>query len=138
MTDAQQANPGIVARIRLFFAPAARRFDELRCQYPWLEPVRKVLVTFIGIVLILGGIAVGWLPGPGGFIGFFGVAILAAEYRWVRKLTRQSEAVAHHWHKKVTGHKPRWWFRSKKRFTSKFGSATPPPKESGTTSCQGA
>ena len=40
---------------------------------PWL----------VAIVLIVGGLAIGWLPGPGGFIAIFGLAIVAMEFRFV-------------------------------------------------------
>lgn len=35
----------------------------------------------VGIALVAGGIAIGWLPGPGGFIAIFGFALLAQEFR---------------------------------------------------------
>ncbi len=44
-----------------------------------------------GIVLILGGLAIGWLPGPGGFIAIFGVALLATEFRFLARLLDWSE-----------------------------------------------
>ena len=33
------------------------------------------------LVLIGGGLAIGWLPGPGGLIAVFGLAIVAMEFR---------------------------------------------------------
>lgn len=38
---------------------------------------------FIALLLIAGGAAVGWLPGPGGFIAIFGLAIVAMEFRFM-------------------------------------------------------
>jgi hypothetical protein len=42
-------------------------------------PLERILTLALGIVLLLGGLAIGWLPGPGGFIGVFGAALLGAE-----------------------------------------------------------
>src|SRR5690606_24642464 len=35
----------------------------------------------LGVALVVGGLAIGWMPGPGGFIAIFGVALLAREFR---------------------------------------------------------
>ena len=44
-------------------------------------PFTRVGLWLIAIVLIAGGAAIGWLPGPGGFIAIFGLAIVAMEIR---------------------------------------------------------
>jgi hypothetical protein len=41
----------------------------------------RVGLWLVAIVLIGGGLAIGWLPGPGGFIAIFGLAIVAMEFR---------------------------------------------------------
>lgn len=41
----------------------------------------RAIVTGLGILLILIGAGFGWLPGPGGFLAFLGVALVAAESR---------------------------------------------------------
>jgi hypothetical protein len=43
----------------------------------------RVGLWFIAILLIGGGLAIGWLPGPGGFIAIFGLAIVAMEFRFM-------------------------------------------------------
>jgi hypothetical protein len=46
----------------------------------------RALVVGGGLVLLVGGLAIGWLPGPGGFIAIFGAALLAAEFRPLARL----------------------------------------------------
>jgi hypothetical protein len=58
-------------------------FHQARCKRRaggW--PLERVLTLVIGTVLLLGGLAIGWLPGPGGFIAVFGAALLGVE--WLR------------------------------------------------------
>lgn len=47
---------------------------------PGFSPARIVTIA-IGLVLVVGGAAIGWLPGPGGFVAIFGLALLAQEFR---------------------------------------------------------
>ena len=60
--------------------PGRRFLDlyEFRKQDP-PKPAARVGLWLIAIVLIAGGLAIGWLPGPGGFIAVFGLAIVAME-----------------------------------------------------------
>lgn len=44
-------------------------------------PAVRIGLWLIALVLIVGGAAIGWLPGPGGFIAIFGLAIVAMEFR---------------------------------------------------------
>jgi hypothetical protein len=46
-------------------------------------PAVRVGLWFVAILLVGGGLAIGWLPGPGGFIAIFGLAIVAMEFRFV-------------------------------------------------------
>ncbi len=39
--------------------------------------MHRVTVCLIAVMLIVVGLAIGWLPGPGGFIAIVGVALLA-------------------------------------------------------------
>ena len=59
-----------------------RKFYDFRMQHrkPGVSPAR-VFNIFLGITLLLGGLSIGWLPGPGGFIAIFGLALLAQEFR---------------------------------------------------------
>jgi hypothetical protein len=58
------------------------------------SPVR-ILTIFIGLVLIVGGAAIGWLPGPGGFVAIIGLALLAQEFRPIAKLLDKIEPKVH-------------------------------------------
>ena len=46
-------------------------------------PAVNVGLCLIALLLIGGGLAIGWLPGPGGFIAIFGLAIIAMQFRVV-------------------------------------------------------
>jgi len=45
----------------------------------------KVAMITLGCVLTLFGAAIGWLPGPGGFVAFIGMAIIAQYFLWMAK-----------------------------------------------------
>jgi hypothetical protein len=49
-------------------------------------PLERVLILVVGIGMLLGGLAIGWLPGPGGFVGVIGAALLGAESKTIAKL----------------------------------------------------
>lgn len=75
-------------------------------------PLSRILTVVAGVLLIAGGLAIGWIPGPGGFIGIFGAALLATEWRglarlldWAELLVRRVWASARVWwrHSSATG-----------------------------------
>jgi hypothetical protein len=43
--------------------------------------VSRALTILFGLTLTIGGASIGWLPGPGGFVAIFGLALLAQEFR---------------------------------------------------------
>ena len=45
--------------------------------------LRRVVSGLLGIALIVIGIAIGWLPGPGGFLAIIGLALIAKEVPWI-------------------------------------------------------
>lgn len=64
-------------------APSGRRF---RCFYDLRQNTRqrhvaRVVSIASGISLVLIGLGIGWLPGPGGFVAILGLALLAQEFR---------------------------------------------------------
>lgn len=70
---------------RLKDGEPGRRFVDLyefRQQDPPATAMR-VGLWVVAIVLIGGGLAIGWLPGPGGFVAVFGLAIIGMEFRVV-------------------------------------------------------
>jgi hypothetical protein len=52
----------------------------LQNRRPGFSPVRAFNIVF-GLLLAIGGASIGWLPGPGGFVAIFGLALLAQEFR---------------------------------------------------------
>lgn len=57
----------------------------------WLK---RSAVTLVGVCLILGGIALIPLPGPGMLLVVAGLAVLATEYVWARRLLRRAKTEA--------------------------------------------
>ena len=56
-------------------------FHRSRCErWAGTWPLERILTLGIGIVLLVGGLAIGWLPGPGGFIGVIGAALVGVEW----------------------------------------------------------
>lgn len=47
--------------------------------------VSRLLTIFFGLFLTIGGASIGWLPGPGGCVAIFGLALLAQEFRPMAK-----------------------------------------------------
>jgi len=53
------------------------------------RPVRRVIVLSVGVVVLLFGLLISPLPGPGfTVIGPLGLAILATEFAWARRLLK--------------------------------------------------
>jgi uncharacterized protein (TIGR02611 family) len=48
----------------------------------------KIAVTVVGPLVVLAGIAMTVLPGPGLLVIAFGLALLALEYDWARRVLR--------------------------------------------------
>ncbi|HEX6330026.1 MAG TPA: PGPGW domain-containing protein [Actinomycetota bacterium] len=46
---------------------------------------RRIAVSALGFVLVLGGLALLVLPGPGLLLIFAGLAVLASEYVWAQR-----------------------------------------------------
>jgi len=69
---------------------AGSRFQEFRRykrQQPGGNSATSRIVTFVfGILLIVLGAAIGWLPGPGGFVAFIGLAMLGREIPWIPRV----------------------------------------------------
>lgn len=54
---------------------------------PWLNIVYKTLITIIGVAVVIIGVILIPLPGPGWLIVFIGMTILGSEYHWARRFT---------------------------------------------------
>jgi uncharacterized protein (TIGR02611 family) len=55
--------------------------------------VRKLIVAVIGTTVVLFGLALIVLPGPAVVVVPLGLAILATEFAWARRLVRRGGAV---------------------------------------------
>jgi uncharacterized protein (TIGR02611 family) len=55
---------------------------------------RRVGVTIVGVLVVLVGLALCVLPGPGLLVLAAGLAILATEYVWARRLLERVRAMA--------------------------------------------
>jgi uncharacterized protein (TIGR02611 family) len=48
--------------------------------------VRRIAVLVVGLVLLVAGVLMLVLPGPGVLVTMAGLALLATEYEWARRL----------------------------------------------------
>ncbi|QIM19623.1 TIGR02611 family protein [Leucobacter coleopterorum] len=53
---------------------------------PWLNTAYKVAVTVLGALVMVIGLILVPLPGPGWLIVFLGLTILGTEFHWARRL----------------------------------------------------
>jgi uncharacterized protein (TIGR02611 family) len=67
----------------------------------------RIGVTVIGVAIIVGGIILLPLPGPGWLIIFGGLGVLATEYEWAKRLLRFARAQVSRWTDWVK-RQPRW------------------------------
>jgi uncharacterized protein (TIGR02611 family) len=51
-----------------------------------LKSTKRIVVLVIGLALVLGGIALLVLPGPGLLVIIAGLAVLATEFAWAERL----------------------------------------------------
>lgn len=49
---------------------------------------KRLAITIVGLVVVLAGIALLVLPGPGWLLIFVGLSILATEYVWAQRLLK--------------------------------------------------
>lgn len=54
---------------------------------PWLNVVYKTLIALIGVAVIVVGLILVPLPGPGWLIVFVGLTVLGSEFHWARRIT---------------------------------------------------
>lgn len=47
---------------------------------------KRVAITIVGFVLVLGGMVLLVLPGPGMLVIIAGLAVLGTEYMWARRM----------------------------------------------------
>lgn len=59
-----------------------------------MDWLKRSAITTVGVCLVLGGIALMPLPGPGILVVVAGLAVLATEYVWARRLLRRAKKEA--------------------------------------------
>lgn len=80
---------------------ALQRFRRWTAHHPLLRLVHKTVVTIVGVVLVLLGVAMLVLPGPGWLAIFLGLGVLGTEFHWARRLNQRAKRlVMRGW---------RWW-----------------------------
>jgi uncharacterized protein (TIGR02611 family) len=91
----------VVAEIATTDPELARRWHDHPAVVPFKavvlligRNVKRVLVTIVGVAVVLIGIVLIPLPGPGWAIVFGGLAILATEYVWAKRLLTFSKRKA--------------------------------------------
>jgi hypothetical protein len=62
---------------------------------------KRLAVTIVGIVVLLAGIALLVLPGPGWLVIFVGLSILATEYVWAQRVLKTAKEKANNAKDKV-------------------------------------
>lgn len=98
----------VVAEIASVEPGAAQRWHD----HPALAPIkvvgrfiarngRRIAVTVVGVVVLLAGLALLVLPGPGWLLIFVGLSILGSEYVWAQRLLRIAKEQANNAKDKV-------------------------------------
>jgi uncharacterized protein (TIGR02611 family) len=91
----------VVAEIAAVEPEAARRWHD----HPTFVPLkvvgrfiarngRRIAVTMIGVLVVLAGLVLLVLPGPGWVLIFVGLSILGSEYVWAQRLLRLAKKQA--------------------------------------------
>ncbi len=62
---------------------------------------RRIAITIVGVVVVLVGLALLILPGPGWLVIFVGLSILGTEYVWAQRLLRIAKEQANNAKDKV-------------------------------------
>ncbi|MBN6052796.1 TIGR02611 family protein [Nonomuraea sp. RK-328] len=72
----------------------------------WLDGVRstrtgaltlKIVIGAIGAVMVVGGLIMVPFPGPGWLVVFAGLAVLATEFHWARRVLEFGKRTLHAW-----------------------------------------
>lgn len=81
-----EQHPGWMKRLGKRVYVLMRLFRMAVDRRPWLALAYKVTISLIGGIVILAGIAMLVLPGPGWLTIFLGLAILGSEFHWARRI----------------------------------------------------
>lgn len=78
--------------------------------------MKKLFIALMGGTVLLMGVALLFLPGPGSLVIAAGFAILATEFIWARRVWRRTKGMAAKARRK-SGLRD-WWRRRRKRKSS--------------------
>ncbi len=86
MTDPYADDAERAQRLSRGFGRFMHRWRERIRRRPWLNIVYRVLITLLGIGVVVIGLILVPLPGPGWLIVFLGLTLLGTEYSWARRV----------------------------------------------------
>lgn len=78
-------------------APLRHPFRTFFARNRTLDTTYRVVIGVLGGAIVLGGIVLIPLPGPGWLIVFAGLALLATEFAWAERLLDFARAKVHGW-----------------------------------------
>jgi uncharacterized protein (TIGR02611 family) len=98
----------VVAEISSLEPEAAKRWHD----HPTFVPLkvvgrfiarngRRIAITVVGVIVVLAGLVLLVLPGPGWLLIFVGLSILGSEYVWAQRLLRIAKEQANNAKDKV-------------------------------------
>jgi hypothetical protein len=98
----------VVAEISAIEPEAAQRWHDHPAVVPFkvvgrfiARNGRRIVITVIGVVVLLAGLVLLVLPGPGWVLIFVGLSILGSEYVWAQRLLRIAKEQANNAKDKV-------------------------------------
>lgn len=95
------------------FLRAVRAIRRAIARNRWVDLAYKTLVGVVGTVLVILGLIIVPLPGPGWLIVFGGLAVLATEFRWAKR--------AAHWLRVQLERFWAWWKARRARKAAQKG-----------------
>ncbi|GAA5034231.1 TIGR02611 family protein [Microbacterium fluvii] len=84
-----------------------RRCRAWIARHPRLQHAYRVAVAIVGTVMVLGGLVLVPLPGPGWLVVFLGLAVLGTEFHWAHRLSS--------WLKRMLDRFWAWWHARRAR-----------------------
>lgn len=88
-----QGKPPASTRMQRYVAWRTRRIGERGTR----RVLWRVAVALVGAMLVVGGIALVPLPGPGWVIVFVGLGVLATEFTWAERLLHRVRSLVDAW-----------------------------------------
>lgn len=91
MTDEQQYDPTAkdmaqMERIANRFSKTMKRWRAAVAEKPWLLLTYRIGLCIVSSLVIIAGILMLVLPGPGWLTIFLGLAMLGSEFAWARRI----------------------------------------------------